>query len=536
MIQHEVDSDSEDKHDLDNLDCDDDHVPELINPRRNSGLKLEKATMLQQTFEERNAKVLFRQSHSKKIELDLQNAMLLDSQSTMDSFCDPNLVDKTCKTDKKMRLKSNGGSMIVSHKASMKGHNNDVWFSKDAITNVIALSDLIKQHRVACDSKDQIFVVHRETQNKPNMEFKMHKNGLHCFDPRDKDFVSLNAVSGNEEGFTQRQIKDAETAKMLSAKLGCPSMKDCKWVIQSNEIHDFPVTAKDVDVAHQIWGETIAALKGKTARKKAVHVARDFVKIPKELLKLHLESFLAADVFFVNKIPFFLTLSRKTCFTAVSHLANRKVETIFKAFEETRKFYLHRGFKITTVHADGEFAPPKALTQAMPGGPRVNLASSSDDVPEIERRIRVAKERCRSARHSLPFNKIPKLMVIYVVFLSLKPLDHFPAKGGVLDTVSPKTIMTGKTPHCKKHLSLQLGQHCQVYKEDTPRNSPLPCTKGAICLGPSSNLQGGRRFVSLHSMKKIVWHSWDASHSHAPCSCCPSQQTRQGRTRTVCLC
>jgi hypothetical protein len=414
-----------------------------------------------------------------------------------------------------MRLKSNGGSMILSHKASMKGHDNDVCFSKDAITNVITLRNLIKQHRVAHDSKDQMFVVHRETQNKPNMEFKMHENGLHCFDPRDKDFVFLNAVSGNKEGFTQQQIKDAEIAKALHAKLGHPSMKDHKWVIQSNQTQDCPETAKDVDVAHQIWGKNIAVLKGKTARKKAVHVAGDFVKIPKELLKLHLETFLAADAFFVNKIPFFLTLSHKMHFTVVNHLANKKVETIFKAFEETCKFHLHRGFKITTVHADGEFAPLQALTQAMPGGPRVNLARSSKHVPEIERRIRVAKERHRSTRHSLPFNKIPKPLVICVIFLSVKLLsvkllNHFPAKGGVSDTVSPKTIMTGKTLHCKKHLSLQLGQHCQVHEQDTPRNSPLPRTKGAICLGPSANLQGGHRFMSLHSMKKIVRHSWDA--------------------------
>ena len=30
--------------------------------------------------------------------------------------------------------------------------------------------------------------------------------------------------------------------------------------------------------------------------------------------------FLTADIFFVNKIPFFLSLSRKTCFTAATHL------------------------------------------------------------------------------------------------------------------------------------------------------------------------------------------------------------------------
>jgi hypothetical protein len=33
-------------------------------------------------------------------------------------------------------------------------------------------------------------------------------------------------------------------------------------------------------------------------------VARDYVKVPKELLKLHKEVFPTSDIFFVNNIPF----------------------------------------------------------------------------------------------------------------------------------------------------------------------------------------------------------------------------------------
>jgi hypothetical protein len=60
-----------------------------------------------------------------------------------------------------------------------------------------------------------------------------------------------------------------------------------------------------------------------------------------------------------------------------------------------------------------------------------------------------------------------------------------------------------------KHLSLQMGQYCQVHKEDTPRNSQVARTKGAIYLGPSGNLQGGLNFMALNSEKKIVQRSWD---------------------------
>jgi hypothetical protein len=112
-------------------------------------------------------------------------------------------------------------------------------------------------------------------------------------------------------------------------------------------------------------------------------VAGDYVKVPKELLKLHKEVFLKTDIFFVNKIPFSLTISQKICFTAVNHLADRTVPQIFNDFKEMYQYYLQRVFHIMTVHADGEFAPLKTLIEAMPGGPMVNLASSNEHVPKI---------------------------------------------------------------------------------------------------------------------------------------------------------
>jgi hypothetical protein len=171
------------------------------------------------------------------------------------------------------------------------------------------------------------------------------------------------------------------------------------------------------------------------------------------------------------------------------------------------QYHLQRGFHITTVHADGEFAPLKTLIEAMPGGPKVNLESANEHVPKIERWIRVAKERCRATRHSLPFHTIPKLMTIHIVLNVVKLLNFFPEKGGVSDTLSPKTIMSGETLDHKKHLSLQLGQYCQVHEEDNPRNSQIARAKGAISLGPSGNLQGGFKFMDLNSGKKIVCHS-----------------------------
>jgi hypothetical protein len=163
------------------------------------------------------------------VKIDLREIIILDSESTMDLFCNAALVSKTCKSTTSMRLKSNGGTMVVTWKATLPGYNKDVWFSTRAITNIIALSNLIQQYRVTYDSGDKMCVVHRESQGKPNMEFRMHKCGLHYYDPRNEEHLALfNTVSVNKEGFTKRQIKSAELAWNLYKTLSYPSMKDFK--------------------------------------------------------------------------------------------------------------------------------------------------------------------------------------------------------------------------------------------------------------------------------------------------------------------
>ena len=156
-----------------------------------------------------------------------------------------------------MRLKSNGGTIVVTHKSKMAGYYKNIWFRKRAITNSIALSKVIQQYWVTYDSEDKMFIVHQEAEDKPNMEFRMHKNGLHYYYRRNKHFAFINIVSGNKERYTQRQFKGAEVDRNLYANLCYPSWKYFKWVIRSNHINDFHVTVEDVDVALNIWGKTV---------------------------------------------------------------------------------------------------------------------------------------------------------------------------------------------------------------------------------------------------------------------------------------
>ena len=208
---------------------------------------------------------------------------------------------------------------------------------------------------------------------------------------------------------------------------------------------------EDAGVAEKIWGPNIAALKGKTTRSTPEPVKSDLVAIPTEIREIHRIVTLSIDVFFVNKIPFLLTLSRKICFTTVTHLSDQKAATIFAAFKSIFMYYLQKGFQIMTVTADNQFAPLAELMYELPGAPTLNLTSANEHEPYIERRIRVVKERARAVRHSMPFTSIPSKMLTHMVFFVVKLLNLFPVKGGVLTEYSPKTIMSGQTINYKQY-------------------------------------------------------------------------------------
>ena len=239
-----------------------------------------------------------------------------------------------------------------------------------------------------------------------------------------------------------------EVARYLYDILIYLSAKDYKWVICSNHINSFPVTVQDVEFAQKVWDKNIAALKGNNTWKNHNVVARDQVKIPAGLIKLHKEVCFTCNTFLVNEFQFFMMLSQSIYFTAVNHLENRTVLEIFKAFKEVYQYFLYRSFCVTEVHVDGDFGPLKSLIESLPEVPIVNLSAENEHVPGIKSLIRVVKERYRATWHFLPFQKTPKLLI--------------------------------------------------------PRNSQAPRTKGTICLGPSENLQEGYKFMALNSGKKIV--------------------------------
>ena len=64
-------------------------------------------------------------------QLDLKNVILLDNQSTLDLIYNKKLTSKIKKSDKKISVQGNGGTLTIKYKARMPGYSYDTWYSKD---------------------------------------------------------------------------------------------------------------------------------------------------------------------------------------------------------------------------------------------------------------------------------------------------------------------------------------------------------------------------------------------------------------------
>ncbi len=138
--------------------------------------------------------------------------------------------------------------------------------------------------------------------------------------------------------------------------------------------------------------------------------------------------------------------------------------------------------------------------------PRLDWAAASQHCGLIERNIRFLKEKIRSLRHSVPFERVPGIMVVRMVLHVVKFVNGFPRRGGP-KLYSPGEIMTDRRLHADD-LRLGFGTYCQVAEHVEPRNSLAPRTRAAISLGSSGNLSGGQVFLALDTGHTITRHQW----------------------------
>jgi hypothetical protein len=111
--------------------------------------------------------------------------------------------------------------------------------------------------------------------------------------------------------------------------------------------------------------------------------------------------------------------------------------------------YARGEFQVGTVLMDNEFEKLRNLVPILV----INTTAAKEHVPEVKRKIRLIKERGRGILNTLPFKKMPRLMLIELVYHVVLWLNAFPENSGVSETLSPREIVHRHkldfTKHCK---------------------------------------------------------------------------------------
>ena len=154
---------------------------------------------------------------------------------------------------------------------------------------------------------------------------------------------------------------------------------------------------------------------------------------------------------------------------------------------------MQRGFNITNILMDGKFSCTRGNLAELQIN--LNICSNDERVGEIEGLNQTVKEQVRGIYNTLPFNKLPGIMIVDLVALDIFWLNELTPSPSVVDNLIPRHTITGLTIDYTNHCHLQFGKYAQVHKSHN--NTMQEQTTGDITLRTTVNTQGEYFFMSL---------------------------------------
>jgi hypothetical protein len=207
---------------------------------------------------------------------------------------------------------------------------------------------------------------------------------------------------------------------------------------------------------------------------------------------------------FVNGVPFLVSASCGLNLLTAEHTPSCTAKNLAAGITHIMDLYARAGFQVGTVLMDNEFECLKNLVPTIV----INTTAANEHVPEIERQIRLIKERGRGILNTLPYKKMPQLMLFELIYHVVLWLNAFPMKSGVSKTLSPREIVYRHKLDYKKHCQALFRSYVKAHKEPHPTNGMITRGSPAIILGPTGNQQGTYKLMNLATGKKIKCREW----------------------------
>jgi hypothetical protein len=313
--------------------------------------------------------------------------------------------------------------------------------------------------------------------------------------------MAHQTVKGESSKFSSIDCRRAEKIRHLQEVLACPSDYGLANAVEHNVIGNNPFTRRDIRIAKQIFGPDVPAMKGKTTKSKSKMPREDEITgLPYNIIKVYSNVHLSIDVMHVNGIKFLISYSKHIGMLQTYCVRKNNRDTILDCKSKMMKTYRCRNiFKVVSIEADRAFESIRHVLQDEPYQIASTICDADRHAEKGERQIRFLKERIRSVRLMMPYEKIPKWFTIEMVHNVTKLINSLPKQNGIHSIISPREIVTGKKFRCP---TIKIGQYLQGHTGRT-NSTKDERSIDALYLGRSDN--GSGHSVFKLSTKQVVY-------------------------------
>jgi hypothetical protein len=442
--------------------------------------------------------------------------ILCDNQSSVSIFKDAKLLKNIRPAKSTMRVAGIGGSMLATQIGTFEGFG-DVYYHPGSIANILCYHDIAQKFKVEYVREENLFRV--SLPRGVVWDFKP-KNKLYVFNPVIKHNNASNSdkvvmavipnnsslvetVNENRAKYTKEEVKRADEARELWKTLAFPSTKDFIWMLKNGKVLGTRIAIHDVLRMFNIYGTDCSVLKGRVVRKQPDKVIIESIE-----REISGDLVVAVDIMFIDGVAFLVSISRRLQLIMVEHLANKSAEELLRAVENLIATYKAQSFQVVAIVSDGESGLKTIKPNIESMGIVFNPATKNELVPpEVERAIRLIKERIRILWNGLPFRLCDALLVGLVRY-SVSMINMCPKVNSVNPSMPPREMFLGRKLDVTKECRLPFGAYVQTHDDNLVTNTMAPRTTGAISLGPTGSIQGSYRFLSLTTWRVITRRNW----------------------------
>ena len=187
----------------------------------------------------------------------------------------------------------------------------------------------------------------------------------------------------------------------------------------------FPISVTYIKNAHVIFGPGIGSLRVKTVRKNRNSDVRLCGNPQTDKIKDE-SNWINCWSNVCQQDPVRDITWENVKFATIENVVDQKAATLLKSLRSIKSVYINKNIFIKKLYVDSEF---EVLRDALQGeGITLNNTAADGQVPQIERQVKMVKERVRSTWNSLPYKKISDRMISCMVenavfFLNALPIN-----------------------------------------------------------------------------------------------------------------